>query len=57
MLLEKTPNLNKSSTSLGDFKYFELLHSGHGLQNDDKVVKQWMEAIDEYLAKYMPVEK
>lgn len=40
-----------------DFKYFELLHSGHGLQNDDKVVKQWMEAIDEYLAKYMPVEK
>ena len=40
-----------------DFKYFELSHSGHGLQNDDKVVKQWMEAIDEYLAKYMPVEK
>lgn len=40
-----------------DFKYFELPHSGHGLQNDDKVVKQWMEAIDEYLAKYMPVEK
>ena len=40
-----------------DFKYFELPHSGHGLQNDDKVVKQWMEAIDEYLDKYMPVEK
>ena len=40
-----------------DFKYFELSHSGHGLQNDDKVVKQWMEAIDEYLDKYMPVEK
>ena len=40
-----------------DFKYFELPHSSHGLQNDDKVVKQWMEAIDEYLAKYMPVEK
>ena len=40
-----------------DFKYFELPHSGHGLQNDDKVVKQWMVAIDEYLAKYMPVEK
>ena len=40
-----------------DFKYFELPHSGHGLQNDDKVVKQWMEAIDEYLAKYMPVEE
>ena len=40
-----------------DFKYFELPHSGHVLQNDDKVVKQWMEAIDEYLDKYMPVEK
>ena len=40
-----------------DFKYFELPHSGHGLQNDDKVVKQWMEAIDEYLDKYMPIEK
>lgn len=40
-----------------DFKYFELPHSGHGLQNDDKVVKHWMEAIDEYLDKYMPVEK
>ena len=39
-----------------DFKYFELPHSGHGLQNDDKVVKQWMEAIEEYLDKYMPVE-
>ena len=40
-----------------DFKYFELPHSGHGLQNDDKVVKQWMEAIDEYLDKYMPIER
>ena len=40
-----------------DFKYFELPHSGHGLQNDDKVVKQWMETIDEYLDKYMPIER
>lgn len=40
-----------------DFKYFELSHSGHGLQNDDKISKQWMEAIEEYLDKYMPVEK
>ena len=38
-----------------DFKYFELSHSGHGLQNDNAVQKQWMEAVEEYLDKYMPV--
>ena len=39
-----------------DFKYFELPHSGHGLQNDDKISKQWMEAVEEYLDKYMPIK-
>ena len=39
-----------------DYKYFELEHSGHGLQNDDAVSKQWMEAIEEYLDRYMPVD-
>ena len=39
-----------------DYKYFVLEHSGHGLQNDSAVSRQWMEAVDEYLAKYMPVE-
>ena len=39
-----------------DFQYFELPHSGHGLQNDNAVSKQWMEAIEEYLEKYMPVD-
>lgn len=38
-----------------DYKYFVLEHSGHGLQNDSAVAKQWMEAVDEYLGKYMPV--
>ena len=38
-----------------DYKYFVLEHSGHGLQNDNTVSRQWMEAIDEYLAKYMPL--
>lgn len=38
-----------------DYQYFELPHSGHGLQNDNAISKQWMEAIDEYLNKYMPV--
>lgn len=39
-----------------DYKYFVLEHSGHGLQNDSAISRQWMEAVDEYLAKYMPVE-
>ena len=39
-----------------DYRYFELPHSGHGLQNDNAVQKQWMEAVEEYLDKYMPVE-
>ena len=39
-----------------DHKYFVLPHSGHGIQNDDKISKQWMEAVEEYLDKYMPVK-
>lgn len=40
-----------------DFKYYELTHSGHALQNDNKIYEQWMSSVDEYLDKYMPVEK
>ena len=36
-----------------DYRYFELPHSGHGLQNDHALYKQWMEAVEEYLDKYM----
>ena len=39
-----------------DHVYLELPHSGHGLQNDSAIQKEWMEAIEEYLAKYMPVK-
>lgn len=38
-----------------DHVYLELPHSGHGLQNDNAIQKQWIVAIDEYLDKYMPV--
>ena len=38
-----------------DFKYFEFPHSGHGLQNDNALSRQWMEAIEAYLDKYMEV--
>ncbi len=39
-----------------DYKYFEMPHSGHGLQNDDKIYEQYMDAVEEYLDKYMPVK-
>lgn len=40
-----------------DYKYFEAPHSGHGLQNDSKIYEEFMETVEEYLDKYMPVEK
>ena len=40
-----------------DYQYFEGKHSGHGMQNDDKVFEQYMKTVDEYLEKYMPVQK
>ena len=39
-----------------DYRYFEFSHSGHGLQNDNAVSRLWMEAIEEYLDRYMPVK-
>ena len=39
-----------------EHQYFELSHSGHGLQNDNAVYKQWMETVEVYLDKYMPVK-
>ena len=38
-----------------DHQYFECPHSGHGLQNDNAVYRQWMETVEAYLDKYMPV--
>ena len=38
-----------------DYQYFELPRSGHGLQNDTAISKQWMDSVEEYLARYMPV--
>ena len=38
-----------------DFRYFELPHSGHALQNDNALSQQWIEAVEQYLNKYMPV--
>lgn len=38
-----------------DYRYFEMPHSGHGLQNDDKIYDEYMSTVEEYLDKYMPV--
>lgn len=38
-----------------DYKLFRAPHSGHGVQNDDAVMKAYMEAVVEYLDNYMPV--
>lgn len=39
-----------------DHVYLEMPHSGHGLQNDNKIYGQYMKAVEEYLDKYMPTE-
>lgn len=36
-------------------EYFELPHSGHALQNDNKLYAEYMEKVVEYLDKYLPV--
>ena len=38
-----------------DHQYFVCTHSGHGLQNDNAVYRQWMETVEAYLDRYIPV--
>ncbi|MEQ5895023.1 alpha/beta hydrolase [Streptococcus suis] len=40
-----------------DHKYFEMPHSGHGLQNDDRINQEYMKTVGDYLDKYLPVNK
>lgn len=40
-----------------DYQYFECSHSGHGLQNDSKTYKQYMDTVAQYLDRYLPIEK
>ena len=40
-----------------DYQYFECSHSGHGLQNDSRTYKKYMDTIAQYLDKYLPIEK
>lgn len=36
--------------------YMEFPHSGHGLQNDDRLYRKFVKKISEYLATYLPVK-
>lgn len=40
-----------------DYQYFEMKHSGHGLQNDSKMYAEYMRKVLEYLDAYMPVKQ
>lgn len=37
------------------YEYFELPHSGHALQNDNKIYAEYLAKVVEYLDTYMPV--
>lgn len=38
-------------------EYFEMPHSGHGLQNDSALYRKYMEAVRDNLARYLPVSE
>ena len=38
-----------------DHRFFTLEHSGHELQNDNAVYRRWMQSVEEYLDRYLPV--
>lgn len=39
-----------------DCQLFEAPHSGHGVQNDDGVMKAYMETVEEYPGRYLPAQ-
>lgn len=36
-------------------EYYVMPHSGHGLQNDSKIYRQYMDSVKDYLNTYLPV--
>lgn len=43
-------------TNQVDYQFLEARHSGHALQNDDKVYSEYLKTVEEYLNKYLPVQ-
>lgn len=39
-----------------EYEYIVFEHSGHGLQNDNRRYAEYMERVEEYLERYLPVE-
>lgn len=39
-----------------DYQFLTAEHSGHGLQNDDAANQAYMTLVEDYLAKYLPVD-
>lgn len=39
-----------------DYQFLTAEHSGHGLQNDDAANQEYMTLVEDYLAKYLPVD-
>lgn len=38
-----------------DYRFFACPHSGHGLQNDSAIYRAYMQAVKDYLGRYLPV--
>lgn len=50
--------LDAALTQAGvDHAYLVCEHSGHGLQNDDDVYLRYMQAIEGYRDRYLPVNR
>ncbi|HFI0112951.1 TPA: prolyl oligopeptidase family serine peptidase [Streptococcus suis] len=39
-----------------DYQFLTAEHSGHGLQNDNAANQEYMQLVEDYLAKYLPVD-
>ena len=50
--------LDKDLTGCGvDHTYIVCEHSSHGLQNDTKKYLEYLETVEKYLDRYIPVNK
>lgn len=55
---EASVRLDKKLTECGvDHAYIVCEHSGHGLQNDTKKYLEYLETVEKYLDRYIPVNK
>ena len=57
--MQAFPASQRLATALEEYnvphEYIVFPHSGHGLQNDNKLYEKYMDKVIEYLDKYMPI--